>query len=71
MFNMKECRTGDKLLSKHGMILIYEEYLPLEYCPHIIRYPNKAKGSRTDEGYLYSSPAVETTLKVFGELSET
>lgn len=53
MFDMKQCRVGDLLVSKHGMILVYEgENGQIDY-PHQVRYPNGGRGTRCNDGSVY------------------
>lgn len=51
--NLRKCKPGDKLRSKHGIILTYSSFVPNEKYPHIVIYPNGGNGSRTDEGFCY------------------
>lgn len=53
MINLNQCVPGQKLKSKHGMILTYvgRNNNWVDY-PHDIKYPNGAPGTRTDEGYV-------------------
>jgi len=66
MFNMKQCKPGDKLFTKHGLIVTYVVYNPLEHFPHQIEYPNGAYGSRTDEGYVYNNNRLEDDEDIIG-----
>jgi hypothetical protein len=59
MFDMKQCKPGDKLISCHGLILTYvgpNDYDSSNYYPHKVKYPeneiygNKSFGTRDDEG---------------------
>lgn len=59
MINLNNCKSGDKLLSKHGEILTYIEKSTDprdERFPHIVRYSDGSRGSRTDDGFVYSRP---------------
>ena len=54
--DLRTCKLGDKLLTKHGTILEYfwpnDSPHPTEY-PHLIKYPNGAFGTRTDNGQIF------------------
>ena len=52
--DLRTCKKGQKLLSKHGLILIYIGPLPeFEYYDHLVRYPDGTYGSRCHDGYVY------------------
>ncbi len=52
--DLRTCKEGDKLLSKHGMVLTYVKPLPKEdYMDHEVAYPDGARGTRTHEGWTY------------------
>ena len=52
--DLRTCKPGDKLLSKHGMILTYIGPLPEgHYFDHEVAYPGGALGSRTHDGFVY------------------
>ena len=51
--DLLKCHHGDILISKHGVILTYEEYLPRLTYPHQVRYPDNSQGSRTDDGHVF------------------
>ena len=62
MFDMKQCKPGDKLISCHGLILTYvglNENDTSGNYPHRIQYPNdeiygsNSFGSRTDDGFVF------------------
>ncbi len=61
MVDLRDCKPGDKLLSKHGVILEYVRALPEEcYMPHEVRYPNiepwkGSTGTRTHDGFVFKS----------------
>jgi hypothetical protein len=52
MIDLRNCKKGDKLISKHGETLTYVEYQPEQYFPHLIEYADGSVGSRTDEGWV-------------------
>ncbi len=47
--DLRTCKPGDKLLTKHGTILTY---VGPTACPHLIKYPNGAFGTRSDNGQV-------------------
>ena len=54
MVDLTRCKPGDKLRSKHGMILTYVKRLPEgSYYDHMIQYPDGSFGTRTNEGFTY------------------
>lgn len=61
MVDLRDCEPGDKLLSKHGMVLTYVKPLPEEcYMDHEVRYPNiepwlGSTGTRTHDGLVFKS----------------
>lgn len=61
--DLRTCKPGDKLRSKHGLILTYiglDESRPL--WPHRVKYPDEppfgrqSEGSRTHDGFVMSNP---------------
>ena len=55
MIDLRNCKPGDKLISKHGKMLTYVAYYSGSHWPHYVRYDDSGKiGSRTDEGYFFS-----------------
>ncbi len=54
MIDLRECKKGDKLLTKHGTILEYVESLDPEihYYSHRIKYPDGSFGTRVDSGHV-------------------
>ena len=53
MIDLRACRPGDRLLSKHGMVLTYIGPLPKDnYYDHEVLYPNGSRGSRTHDGHV-------------------
>lgn len=58
MVDLNKCKPGDKLLSKHGIILTYVEKLPSRsYYDHSVKYPDGSLGTRTNNGYVYKIPS--------------
>ena len=60
MIDLRKCKKGDKLISKHGETLTYVEHRPEEYFPHIVEYSDGSGGSRTDEGWVGRNKRLET-----------
>lgn len=57
MVDLNKCKPGDKLLSKHGIILTYVEKLPnRSYYEHKVKYPDGSFGTRMNNGYVYRNP---------------
>jgi hypothetical protein len=56
--DLRNCKPGDKLISKHGLVLTYVKPLPeSDYMDHEVKYPDEAPynggyGSRTHYGYV-------------------
>ena len=56
--DLRNCKPGDKLLSKHGLMLTYVGALPEDdYMDHEVQYPNispyrGSKGTRTHDGFV-------------------
>jgi hypothetical protein len=55
--DLRTCQPGQKLRSKHGLILTYVKQTDDEFHPHDVEYPNGSWGSRTNEGFTFSNPA--------------
>lgn len=54
MVDLRKCKPGDKLKSKHGLILTYIQRLPEDaYYDHEVAYPDGSRGARTHTGYVY------------------
>lgn len=54
IIDLSKCKPGQKLISKHGMILEYVG--PIEkghYYDHYVKYPDKSIGTRTNDGFVY------------------
>ena len=53
MVDLRDCKPGDKLISKHGLVLEYVGPLPKgSYLDHEVKYPDGSWGSRTHDGYV-------------------
>lgn len=54
--DLRQCKPGDKLLTKHGTIMEYvgpnDPWFHTQY-PHLVKYPNGELGSRTDDGFVF------------------
>ena len=66
--DLRTCKPGDKLKSKHGLILTYVRPTTPEdgsraYYDHIVKYPDqppfgpKSEGTRTHDGFTFRNPA--------------
>lgn len=62
--DLRTCVPGQKLKSKHGLILIYvgksEPYVDTRF-PHKVQYPERISnrpyfGTRTHDGFVMASP---------------
>ena len=61
--DLRECKPGDILLSKHGYIFIYVgPNINNTYYPHEVKYPNGSRGTRTDEGFTYMNPEMRLEM---------
>lgn len=69
--DLRTCKPGDKLRSKHGLILTYmgpNPYGTANVYPHRVKYPRdkihprdkiygvESYGTRTDDGFVMSLP---------------
>ncbi len=57
VIDLNNCKPGQKLKSKHGMILTYVG--PTEkgnYYDHYVQYPNGSRGTRCNDGFVYRNP---------------
>lgn len=56
--DLNKCKPGDRLLTKHGTILLYVDKLPKEnYYDHLIQYPNGSFGTRINDGHVFKNPS--------------
>jgi hypothetical protein len=55
--DLNKCKSGQRLKSRHGVILTYVERIKGGYYQHLVRYPNGSFGSRTDDGFVYKNPS--------------
>ena len=56
MVDLNTCKPGDKLLSKHGMVLTYVSKLPPGcFYEHEVQYPNGSIGTRMSDGFTYKT----------------
>lgn len=64
--DLRTCKSGDKLISKHGLVLTYVGILPEgSYMDHEVQYPDEApyfgsSGSRTHNGFAYCQNRLES-----------
>lgn len=59
--DLRTCKKGDKLVSKHGLILTYVRPLPEnDYMDHEVKYPNGGSGTRTHDGFVSRKKRMET-----------
>lgn len=57
--NLNKCVIGQKLVSKHGMVLTYlgkNKGNHTKLWPHMVKYPDGGTGSRTTDGFVYTNP---------------
>lgn len=63
--DLRNCKPGDQLISKHGLMLTYVRALPEEdYFDHEVKYPNispyyGSTGTRTNEGFVFRKNRLE------------
>lgn len=60
MVDLRTCKKGDKLISKHGLVLTYVG--PTEeghYYDHYVTYPNGSGGTRLHDGTTYRHNRME------------
>jgi hypothetical protein len=61
MVDLRTCKAGDILISKHGERLTYVRPLPAEnYYDHEVKYANGSYGSRIHDGHVYRINRLET-----------
>lgn len=51
--DLRKCKPGDKLLSKHGIVLEYVFHEPGAPYPHRVKYPDGSMGTRLDDGHVF------------------
>ena len=63
--DLRNCKPGDKLLSKHGLLLEYVgPLLEEDYFDHAVKYPNispyfGSSGTRTHDGFVFRKKRLE------------
>ena len=58
--DLRTCKPGDILISKHGMELTYVRALPEgHYMDHEVRYPDGVSGTRTHDGFVFRKKRLE------------
>lgn len=68
-FDMRQCKPGDKLISRHGLVLTYEgpnNFSSANMYPHLVRYPDGAYGTRADNGLVSLRKPLETDHDIVG-----
>lgn len=61
IIDLRTCKKGDKLISKHGLVLEYVRALCKEdYMEHEILYPNGSYGSRTHDGFTFRKKRLDS-----------
>lgn len=70
MFNMNQCKPGDKLISVHGMMLVYVGRIGSSEYPHKVMYPDGSFGTRNDEGYVYNTDRLPEDHDIIGFYSD-
>lgn len=70
--DLRNCKAGDTLLSKHGAILEYVSPTPwngYRYLDHVVKYikdvngksfGNECYGTRTHDGFVYRKKRLES-----------
>ena len=68
VFDMTQCKPGDRLVSKHGKEFIYTKHLiTAAPFPHILKAAdNGAHATRTDEGWTYIQHPLEEDHDIIG-----
>jgi hypothetical protein len=51
--DMSQCKPGQKLRSKHGIILEFVGYYPADVFPYRVVYSDGGHGYRTVEGWVF------------------
>lgn len=71
MFDMNQCKVGDKLISCHGMIFTYEGIDEKNYdYKHIVRYPDGSIGTRLDDGSVFRYKKLPEDHNIVGFANE-
>jgi hypothetical protein len=68
--DLRGCKPGDKLLTKHGMILTYVGLQSDPTYPHEVEYPMGGNGSRTNDGFAFAKIRLasdQDVIKVLGQ----
>jgi len=50
--DLRNAKPGDKLITKHGNMMIYIGYYPGTRYPHAVLYSNGSEGTRLDGGHV-------------------
>lgn len=52
--DLRECKPGDKLVSKHGEMLTYVKRCPdHDYYDHEVKYGEGGRGTRIHSGHVF------------------
>lgn len=55
--DLNTCIAGQKLRSKHGLILTYVRKLPAgSFYEHEVKYPDGSLGTRMSDGFVFKRP---------------
>lgn len=72
--DLRVCKPGQKLKSKHGWILIYRKRNEEgSYYEHTVEYPDGTMGTRTNDGYVYKHrrlPEDHDVVEILDEFEE-
>lgn len=71
--DLNTCKSGDKLISRHGTELTYVRKNLEPDWPHTVRYPDGSFGTRTNDGHVFiyiRRPEDEDIVKII-PLSKT
>lgn len=59
MVDLTKCKPGDKLRSKHGLVLTYVGPNNGDY-PHTVKYPDGNYGTRTNDGFTFRTKRMDS-----------
>lgn len=61
MVDLRVCKEGDVLISKHGMHLTYvRSLLERGYYDHEVMYPDGSLGTRIHDGHVFRHNRMDT-----------
>lgn len=58
--DLRDCKGGEELISKHGYRCIYVGINESEAFPHLILYPDGSNGTRNDAGKVFNKRPLPT-----------